>query len=170
MDATLSAPRIDTDHFDELANLVDDMRRSLRLALDKALAAHGLNFMQRRLLIQVARQGGLSQSRLAKALGVERATIGLVVDALVDKGLVERSVVTGDRRSWAIVATGDGTRMLAKVQRITEDVCGRVFRGFSPDEFATLESFLLRMAGNAVWLREGEDRDDDDDGGGPNAA
>lgn len=165
MDALLSDARIDTDHFDELANLLDDMRRSLRLALDKALAAHGLNFMQRRLLIHVARQEGLSQSSLAKALGVERATVGLVVDALVDKGLVRRSEVTGDRRSWAIVATADGARMLETVQRITEDVCSRVFRGFSQNEFAALEDFLVRMSGNAAALREGEDGNDDGGGG-----
>jgi len=166
MDAPVASPKIDTGHFDDLANLLDDMRRSLRQSLDRALSAHGINFMHRRLLIHVTGQDGLSQASLARTLGIERATVGLAIDSLVAKGLVRRSAVSGDRRSWAISATDEGVYVLTKVERITQEVCGHLFRGFSQDEFATLEDFLVRMSGNAASLREGDDRDKNDDGGG----
>ena len=66
-----------------------------------------LSLAQYRLLARV-RSGGDRASALAGHLDISRPTVTAVVDGLVEKGLLERSAVAGDRRAYAITITRAG--------------------------------------------------------------
>jgi len=55
---------------------------------------------------------GLSQSALARAVGIERSTMVAVIDALQGRGLVERRPSPVDRRSYALILTQKGAELL----------------------------------------------------------
>lgn len=59
---------------------------------------------------------GLSQSELARMIKVERMTAGINTKRCVEKGLVVRHTVSGDRRKYALYLTDAGRRELRAVR------------------------------------------------------
>lgn len=58
---------------------------------------------------------GLTQSEVARQLGIERSGLVAIIDDLQARGLAERRAVPGDRRSQALVATERGGRIHAEI-------------------------------------------------------
>lgn len=69
---------------------------------------------------------GLDQGTLAGLIAYDRATIGGVVDRLVQKGLMLRETSAKDRRARILTLTAEGERVLACatpwVERVQEDI------------------------------------------------
>ena len=51
---------------------------------------------------------GMTQSEVARRLGIERSGLVSIIDDLEARGLASRCAVPGDRRSQALVATPEG--------------------------------------------------------------
>lgn len=64
------------------------------------------------LLILIDHNAGISQTRLAKAAGVERSTLGEVIEKLVARHLVSRGPSPADRRSYALTLSPEGRAFL----------------------------------------------------------
>ena len=62
-----------------------------------------------------ARLPGLSQSELGRMIKVERMTAGINVKRCVEKGLVVRQNVSGDRRKYALYLTDAGREDLRAI-------------------------------------------------------
>jgi DNA-binding MarR family transcriptional regulator len=60
------------------------------------------------LLILIAENPGITQVALARAVGIERATLGEFIDRFEGERLVERRMLIGDRRSYALHLTKKG--------------------------------------------------------------
>ena len=92
-----------------------DLRRAARaLALSARRlerASGELTLAQYRVLAQVA-AGDERSSLLAERLAVAKPTITAVVDGLVERGLIERGAVRGDRRSIRLSLTRAGVQAL----------------------------------------------------------
>ena len=81
-------------------------------------------------LTMVEANPDISQSALARALGIERSTMVAVIDELEARGLAERRAARHDRRSYALKLTADGAALLSALmpkvrrheQRITADL------------------------------------------------
>ena len=88
---------------------------------------------------------GLSQTRLAEILGIDRSTLVGVIDKLEGQGLVERAARPNDRRSHALKLSDDGAarfRALAKQVKRHE---ARMARQLSPGERKTLIQLLQKI-------------------------
>jgi long-chain acyl-CoA synthetase len=102
--------------------------RALALAarsLERATAARDLTHAQYRVLALVA-AGDERSSLLAERLAVAKPTITAVVDGLVERGLIVRSTVDGDRRSIRLGLTKQGTVALRGVEKEMSDALERV--------------------------------------------
>ena len=148
----LIVPSDATDAFpsrqEALAFRLEDVPRVLRRMLDEALAGYGLSRTQWRLLAYVYREEGLTQTELARRLELERATIGLAVDALAKADFVVRRPMPEDRRVWAIFATRRAKDLLPELRVIGDEIMAKLFRGFSAAEISLLGQFLERMHAN----------------------
>jgi DNA-binding MarR family transcriptional regulator len=72
-------------------------------------------------IAMLAERPGISQARLARLIGVERATIGSTVVRAIEAGFVVRTDAHGDARSYALSLSPRGERMLRMLrQRIAE--------------------------------------------------
>lgn len=58
---------------------------------------------------------GISQSALARAIGIERSTMVAAIDVLENRKFVERRASPADRRSNALVLSSRGEAVLAQV-------------------------------------------------------
>jgi DNA-binding MarR family transcriptional regulator len=93
--------------------------RALALAartLERAAGAVDLTLAQYRVLALIA-AGDERSSLLADRLAVAKPTITAVVDGLVERGLIERGAVQGDRRSIRLSLTKAGVNALRAAER-----------------------------------------------------
>lgn len=68
-------------------------------------------------IAMLAERPGISQARLARLMGQERATIGATVARAIEAGFVVREDAHGDARSYALSLSPLGERMLRTLRR-----------------------------------------------------
>lgn len=81
---------------------------------------------------------GCKQQDIADALGIARPNLVALIDALVERGLVERGVNAGDRRSYALTLTDAGRALLDKGRAAHQLHEARLAEALSPAEAAAL--------------------------------
>jgi len=96
------------------------------------------------LLALVEANPGVSQSRLAHAVGLDRSTMVAVLDRLGDARLVERRAGP-DRRTNGLWLTRDGKRLLARLKRRVTAHEARIAGRLSAKERSTLFALLRRL-------------------------
>lgn len=84
----------------------DDFRRQVEQSI---LSPRALSVLT--LIIETPR---LTQSEVARRLGIERSGLVAIIDDLEGRGLAERAAVPGDRRSQALIATAQGCKLHAR--------------------------------------------------------
>ncbi len=138
--------------YDILPSLVGYNLRRAQIAVfakfATAVAEHQLTPGQFGVLTLIGANPGLTQSALAKAVGIERSTMVAVIDGLQRAGLVERRPSPIDRRSYALALTGAGQKISEVLKNLVVDHENRVLSGFSDSERDTLIALLQRFVGN----------------------
>lgn len=125
--------------------------------MEDALRPHGLGATQYYVLHRLVHQGPTLQRDLQRFLHVERATLSVVVTALVRKGLVEQLAAGSDQRQKLLQMTTLGMRLwgelpdLSRIQQVA-------FAGMDPADLATTIA-VLRSA--TERLLDSADRRDD---------
>lgn len=76
----------------------------------------------------------IDQAGVATKISYDRATIGGVIDRLVQKGLVERKVSPNDRRARVLELSAAGETMLKNVIPVVEAVQIDILAGLNADE------------------------------------
>jgi DNA-binding MarR family transcriptional regulator len=88
---------------------------------------------------------GMTQSALARAVGIERSTMVAVIDALQSRGLVERAPSPVDRRSYALVLTDQGKALLEQLVPMVRGHERRLMRKLTSDEREQLIRLLSKL-------------------------
>ncbi len=77
---------------------------------------------------------GLDQITVAKLLGLDRSTTGMVLAKLERRGLIGRQVGARDRRTRTLALTAAGDAMLRRLRAPAGRVIARQLSAFSPRE------------------------------------
>ena len=86
----------------------------------KTVGATGITPGQAGILILIRNNPGISQAALARAIGVERATLGQIITDMQAKSWVERHPSHSDKRSYALTLSLSGRTFLEQVlEKIT---------------------------------------------------
>ena len=86
----------------------------------KTVGATGITPGQAGILILIRNNPGISQAALARAIGVERATLGQIITDMQAKSWVERHPSNSDKRSYALTLSLSGRTFLEQVlEKIT---------------------------------------------------
>lgn len=132
-----------------LPTLLGYQLRLAQLAVfrDFELAMRGLGISPGRvgMLVLVEANPGLSQSRLAQAVGLDRSTLVPVLDELERRALLERRSGP-DRRTNGLWLTPRGKRFLTGVKRRVAQHERPFLARLSPAEREQLLSLLTRLA------------------------
>ncbi|SCA57204.1 putative transcriptional regulator, MarR family [Candidatus Terasakiella magnetica] len=102
-------------------------------------------------LTLIASNEGMSQSAVARSLGVERSTMVAVIDGLENRGLVLRKPSPTDRRSNALVLSDEGKEVYARGLELAKK-SDRVTTSALNDEEAVQLVTLLRKMNSAAGV------------------
>ena len=109
----------------QVDSLTEAARALVRVARMLEHAASELTLPQYRLLVMVA-GGDQRASKLAGRLALSKPTVTAAVDGLVERGLLIRSEVPGDRRAVDLSLTEEGRRSLAATDAAISERLARV--------------------------------------------
>lgn len=98
------------------------------------------------LLVKIKHNEGISQTGLAKAVGVERSTLGETIDRFEKRGLVERRRHAVDRRAYALFLTEEGEKFLQDAVPLVFDHEKKVTETFTEEERSTLLRLLCKIS------------------------
>lgn len=133
---------------DELAFLLEEVPRALLRRFDARTQAFGLSRTHWRLLAYLLRDEGITQTELARHLDLERVTIGLALDKMEAKGLVEKRRSPGDRRSWHVYAKPGARKLLPKLRKEADGAYAEMLAGIAQEDLAAFRKVLEAMAAN----------------------
>lgn len=141
-------PALDYDVLDELLGyLLRRAQVAMFLSFHEATRGREITPPRFTALVIIGANPGLSQSTLGQVLGIARSGAMLLVDWMVDRGLVERRRRPDDGRAWGLALTPEGARLLARMKRrvVAED--RRRTGVLSARERADLLRLLGKLAG-----------------------
>jgi len=128
-----------------LSFLLARTRQELADEMDAIFDGDGLGIRHFAVLSLLFRRGGLRQTDIGAVMNLDRTTTMKVVDELEDRGLLQRSRSSEDRRANAIDLTDAGrawrerhtTRVLEQEQRFLSSL--------TPGERTLLQELLLKL-------------------------
>ena len=115
-------------------------------AFSEVMAEHGLHPMHFGMLTILAAEEPISQHELGMRAGVDPSTMVARMDALEEKGLVERTRGSADRRSYEIRLSAEGRRLLGQLRRRAKAHGDRFFAALTEDERTELHRLLAKLA------------------------
>ena len=93
----------------------------------------------------IAANPGLTQSTLARAIGIERFTMVAVIDVLESRSLVERRPSPVDGRSYALVLSDEDSDMLEQLKPMVLEHEKRVTANLDSEERSQLLRILSKL-------------------------
>jgi DNA-binding MarR family transcriptional regulator len=111
----------------------------------RVMEGTGLRQVPFAVLSVVAANPGINQGTVGRVLNIKRANMVALINELVDKGLIDRSIDANDRRAFSLSPTAAGEAALEDaVQRIKAHE-RRMLADFTKAERATLLDLLGRI-------------------------
>ncbi|MCA8869334.1 MAG: MarR family transcriptional regulator [Rhodobacteraceae bacterium] len=88
---------------------------------------------------------GISQSDIARSLGIERSGTVVIVDELEQRDLIRRSAVKGDKRAYALRVTAAGRKLYALALKKVAAHEERMLENLTAAERVQLNQLLQRI-------------------------
>lgn len=128
--------------------------RLLRTRVHTRLEEVGLYRGQQFVLSVLWENEGLTHSELAEKILVRPATTTNLLKRMEKAGLVERRPDPDDQRVSRVYLTDAARSMHDTVETTWQQIDEQIFAGFSSEERALFEQFLLRIQGNLMQKTE----------------
>lgn len=132
------------------ASLIKQIHDRLEKKSNNSLRAQDLTMMQVSLLLALhdAPEQQLSMKELERCFGVAQSTIAGIVSRLEQKKLVEALSDPKDKRVKRVHITSAGERCCTEATSHMQEAEATLLQGFSEEEQALLNQFLIRIADN----------------------
>jgi DNA-binding MarR family transcriptional regulator len=108
-------------------------------------ASEGVTTTQYGLMYILRARPGIDQISLAKLIGLDRSTTGLVVGKLEQAGLVARSAVASDRRRKVLRLTPKGQALMRRLAAPARRAQDKVLEPFTAQERKQFVGLLIKF-------------------------
>jgi DNA-binding MarR family transcriptional regulator len=143
----------DTGH--DLAGLLYDVARLIRVEADKRARVDGMTRAQWGLLLRLWQRPGLSQKEVADLLEVEPITVARLVDRLEQNGMIERRPDAHDRRIWRLHLCAAAGPVVQRINIQRAALAAQIGDGVPAATQAVMLDGLMRMKSNLLNNMEG---------------
>jgi DNA-binding MarR family transcriptional regulator len=127
----------------QIGYLVKQAQAVLHLRMEEALRPLGLSVSHYACLHLLAGRPGISAAELARDAFVTRQSMNALLQALVERGLVDRPRQAPAGRALPSALTDAGHEVLRRAEVLVAEVESRMLRGLSTQDRGTLRRALL---------------------------
>lgn len=118
-----------------------------RLLLENGIEISG---GQGRILFILWRTDGLTISEISEKTSLAKNTVSVVVNGMVNKGIVERTINPHNRRQAIVTLTEYARSLREKYEMVSQRMNLLFYQGFSEEEQKVFESYLARILENLI--------------------
>lgn len=122
----------------------------MQKALLEKLKDTGLTIGQPKILDYLKEHDGSSQKEIAKACFLEAGSLTTILNRMEEKGLIERRILNGNRRSFHIFMTEAGKEKQQLVDQSFSEIERNVLSGISEEEFELFMSVYQKIHENLI--------------------
>tara|TARA_E500000081_G_C5935181_1_gene262471 strand:- start:135 stop:605 length:471 start_codon:yes stop_codon:yes gene_type:complete len=144
----MSSHELDAPPWLRVESTIMATARAIRQSYDQRFNDLDLNLSEASVLAYVAEHGALTQTQIAKSLGLGRAATGALIDVLEDRALVQRQTNPDDRRVWLVEITIAGKELVEEVYVRDQILRKQLRNGITRQERQQLAAVLVRLGNN----------------------
>ena len=115
----------------------------------------GLPIGQPKILDYLKEHDGSNQKEIARACFLEAGSLTTILNKMEEKGLIERRMLNGNRRSFHIFMTEEGKRKQQMVDKAFKEIEQKALSGILEEEYERFLNIYKRIYSN---LQEKSDR------------
>ncbi len=135
----------------EVGWLIYDASRLLMRSVEAKVRKAGITSQQWRVLVQLAREDGQTQSALADETEIAPAPLGRLLDRLEQQGIIERRADPSDRRAKRIYLGGGGQGpFFERLQQLAMQQFRTVYKSVSEADLLELQRLLQKLKTNML--------------------
>lgn len=135
---------------DSLMRSVNRIARLANLYRAEALAPHGLYGGHHTYILNICRNPGVSQEKLAGMIYVNKSNVARQLSYLEENGFVRREQSKTDRRQMLVYPTDKAQQVLPVVRRVLREWENSILEDFAPQEREQLAAVMERVMHKAV--------------------
>lgn len=136
--------------------LLKDLSRLYVLRFEQRACGISLTLTQCRALVELDRNEGTSQVRLAELTDVEPMTMVRILDHMETEHLIERRPDPEDRRVRRLYLTDKGRPLVGEIWRLAELTRAEMFSDISKEDRQVFMRVLKQLHVNASSLLDGQ--------------
>ena len=149
----------DTLHYLIMAN-----QMLVQKALLERLKDTGLTIGQPKILDYLKEHDGSNQKEIAKACFLEAGSLTTILNKMEEKGLIERRILNGNRRSFHIFLTEEGKEKQKLVSQAFSEIEAKALTGISAEDYGKFMAVYHRIYDNLFGSPEKQMKKDTDTG------
>lgn len=135
----------------QIKQLQDRIFEKLLLENDVAI-----NSGQGRILFVLWKADHLTVSEISQRTSLAKNTVSIVVDGMVQKGILERITNPENRRQTIISLTEYARNMKDKYEKVSQQMNNLFYQGFSDAEREEFEKYLARILDTLIQVEKAE--------------
>lgn len=113
-----------------------------RLLLENGIEING---GQGRILFVLWKKDNLTISEISEKISLAKNTVSVVINGMVNKGIVERNINPQNRRQSLVSLTEYAKSLQEKYEMVSQQMNLLFYEGFSKDEQEQFENYLARI-------------------------
>lgn len=123
---------------------------------EKLLKENGIELSggQGRILFVLWKDDNLTVSEISRKTSLAKNTVSIVVDGMVQKGILERTVNPDNRRQTIISLTEYAKKIQNKYEQVSQKMNHLFYQGFSEEERTDFERYLARILDTLTQLED----------------
>ena len=126
-----------------ISYVVARLERALRVEINERVRPHGLTTLQYTTLSILGRRGELSNAQLARRAYMTPQSMSEVIEALEQKGLVERTPHPNHRRVFPAALTQKGRKVLEACDAAVDELEREMLGELTPHQVKSLRNGLI---------------------------
>jgi len=143
MSRPAAAPQPDEKPEPRISYVVARLERAIRQAIGVRVKPYGLTTLQYTTLSVLGHRGELSNAQLARRSYMTPQSMSEVIDALEQKGLIERNPHPNHRRVFPAALTAEGRRVLRACNDAVDELEQEMLADLTPHQQRSLRNGLL---------------------------
>ena len=123
-------------------------------ALMEKLKDTGLTIGQPKILDYLKTHDGSSQKEIAQACFLEAGSLTTILNKMEEKGLIERRILNGNRRTFHIFMTEEGKEKQQLIEKAFQQIEKKAWSGIAGEEQETFMTVYKKIYSNLQGKRD----------------